>query len=91
MGKEKEWEGVTGGNTLGQKGLLLLFRLFNVPVIYGIMALVVPFYMLFSRKGYLAIYSYFRDSVGYSPLQSFYRTYRNHFVFGQCMLDRFAV
>jgi predicted LPLAT superfamily acyltransferase len=89
--KTKKWNGVTGGGTLGQKALLFLFHWHNVTVGYVILAVVVPFYMLFARKGYRAIYRYFRAQWGYSPLRALGKTYRNHFVFGQCMLDRFAV
>jgi len=88
--KTKEWTGVTGGNTLGQKALLLFFHFANVTVGYAVLACVVPFYMLFG-KGYLPIYRYFRTHFGFSPVKSFYKTYINHLVFGQCMLDRFAV
>ena len=91
MSKTKDWKGVTGGSTLGQKSLLILFHVVNVTVGYVFLALVVPFYMLFGRKGYLAIYKYFRTRFFYSPLKAFLKTYQNHFIFGQCMLDRFAV
>jgi len=87
----KDWHGVTGGKTLGQKALKFLFYFTNVTVGYVILALVVPFYMLFGRKGYLSIYKYFRNHFSYSPGKAFQKTYQNHFVFGQCMLDRFAV
>jgi len=89
--KTKDWTGRTGGNTLGQKALLFLFHFHNVTVGYVFLALVVPFYMLFARKGYLAIYRYFRRRHNYGGFKSFCKTYLNHFVFGQCMLDRFAV
>jgi predicted LPLAT superfamily acyltransferase len=55
------------------------------------MAAVVPFYMLFARKGYLAIYHYFRQQHGYPAWKAFRNTCRNHFLFGQVILDRFAV
>jgi predicted LPLAT superfamily acyltransferase len=89
--KEKEWEGVTGGHTLGQKALKMTLSLLDVRVGYVLLAFVIPFYMLFARKGYLAIYRYFRDRHGCSPLKSFLKTYRNHYLFGQMLLDRFAV
>ena len=89
--KTKDWTGRTGGSTLGQKALLFFFHFHNVTVGYVVLALVVPFYMLFARKGYLSIYRYFRRRHGYRRLKAFYKTYQNHFVFGQCMLDRFAV
>ena len=91
MSNKREWKGVTGGNTLGQKAMKMLFCVVNVRVGYFILAFVVPFYMLFARKGYLAIYRYFREQHGYSVIKSFLKTYRNHFLFGQMMLDRFAV
>ena len=87
----KHWKGITGGSSLGQKALLILFCFVNVTVGYVFLTFVVPFYMLFGRKGYLSIYKYFRQHHSYSPLKAFFKTYHNHFVFGQCMLDRFAV
>jgi len=89
--KTKEWKGTTGGSTLGQKSLLLLFHFVNVTVGYFFLALIVPFYMLFARKRYLSIYKYFRRHFCYPPLKAFFKTYSNHYIFGQCMLDRFAI
>ena len=89
--KAPQWKGVTGGHTLGQKALKILFSVAHVRVGYFLLIFVIPFYMLFSRKGYLAIYGYFRRQHGFSPLKSFWKTYRNHFIFGQLLLDRFAV
>ena len=91
VSKTKDWTGRTGGSTLGQKALLFLFHFHNVTVGYAILSLVVPFYMLFARKGYMAIYRYFRHQHRYGRLKAFCKTYQNHFVFGQCMLDRFAI
>ena len=59
--KTHDWEGVTGGHTLGQKALKILFTVVNVGVGYFLLVFVIPFYMLFARKGYLAIYSYFHE------------------------------
>ncbi len=89
--KSEEWDGVTGGTTLGQKAMKVVLSIFDVRIGYAIMGLVVPFYMLFHHKGYVAIYRYFRRRHGYSPTKSFLKTYRNHFLFGQAMIDRFAV
>jgi len=87
----QQWTGVTGGGMLGQKLLIILFKFVPVRAFYWVLWLVVPFYMLFSRKSYKAIYRYFRKQWGKSPLEAFYKTYRNHIVFGQCMFDRLAV
>jgi len=54
------------------------------------MALVVPFYMLFNHKGYLAMYHFFRQRLGKGWLGAVGHVYLNHFRFGQVVLDRFA-
>jgi predicted LPLAT superfamily acyltransferase len=86
-----KWKGNTGGGTLGQRGLIFFFRWWNLRLGYAVMAMVVPFYMLFARKGYLSIYHYFRRQFGLSKWKSFWKTCRNHYLFGQMILDRFAV
>lgn len=74
-----------------QRSLVALFRVLPLGLLYGVMALVVPFYMIFSRKGYQAMYRFFRDRFGYGPMKSFWNVYLNHFRFGQVILDRFGV
>jgi len=87
----RAWKGNTGGGNIGQRGLIMLFNIFGFKPLYAVLVFVVPFYMLFARKGYLAIYHYFRQQFGLSAWQSFWKTYQNHFLFGQVILDRFAV
>ena len=85
-----EWSGRTDGTPFMQKALIVLFKVVPLEVIYGVMALVVPFYMLFNHKGYLAMYHFFRQRIGKKPLSAFWHVYRNHYAFGQVVLDRFA-
>jgi predicted LPLAT superfamily acyltransferase len=87
----QQWTGVTRGGNFGQKFLINMFKFINVKAVYWVLWLVIPFYMLFGRKSYKAIYHYFRHQWGKPPLKAFYSTYRNHIIFGQCMFDRFAV
>jgi len=91
MNGSREWKGDTGGGALGQQALILFFRRFGLKAGYTVMALVVPFYMIFAHRRYLAIYHYFRRQFGLSKWKSFLKTYKNHFLFGQIILDRFAV
>jgi predicted LPLAT superfamily acyltransferase len=72
-----------------QRTLIRLFRLLPLGVLYGCMALVVPFYMLFG-KGFKASWRFYRKRMGYGPLKSFFHVYANEFAFGQVVLDRFA-
>ena len=85
-----EWSGRTDGTPFMQKALIVLFKVVPLEVIYGVMALVVPFYMLFNHKGYTSMYHVFRRRLGKKPLSAFWHVYLNHFAFGQVVLDRFA-
>ena len=83
------WQGSTDGTPWMQRTLIRLFRVLPLGVLYGCMALVIPFYMLFS-KGFRASYSFFRKRLKYNALKSFVHVYLNEFSFGQVVLDRFA-
>lgn len=89
--QHSEWSGKTDGQPWMQRSLIAMFRVLPLWLVYGVMALVVPFYMIFSRKGYQSMYRFFRERLGYGPLKSFLNVYLNHFQFGQVILDRFGV
>jgi predicted LPLAT superfamily acyltransferase len=89
-GKPKEWKGKTDGLPWMIKSLVVLMKVIDRRVIYCFMAVVVPFYMLFNHKGYLAIYRFFRQRFGYGRIKSFLKVYANHFRFGQVIIDRYA-
>lgn len=85
------WKGTTGGMPWMQRSLVGILSHIDQRIIYGIVALVVPFYMLFAHQGYLAQYRFFRQRFGESVLRSFWHVYLNHFHFGQIIIDRFSV
>ena len=72
------------------RSLVTIMKVVDRHVIYCFMALVVPFYMLFNHKGYIAIYRLFRERFGYGPIKSFLYVYANHYRFGQVIVDRYA-
>ena len=74
-----------------QKSLVVLFRLLPIPVMYALMGVVIPFYMIVNHREYLAAYRFFRIRMGRRPLRAFLDVYANEFMFGQVVLDRFAV
>lgn len=88
--RNREWSGKTGGTSWMQSSLICMMRIVDLRFFYGIMAAVVPFYMLFSHKGYLAAYRFLRQRMGYGRFKSFIGVYKNHYSFGQVVLDRFA-
>ncbi|MDR2389641.1 MAG: lipid A biosynthesis (KDO)2-(lauroyl)-lipid IVA acyltransferase [Tannerellaceae bacterium] len=91
MQESPQWKGKTGGGVLGQQGLIFFFKFLNLRMGYFVMTLVVPFYMLFSYTNSKIIYQFFRKRMGATPWRSFAGTCRNHYVFGQIILDRFVL
>ena len=89
--QHNDWSGKTDGQPWMQRSLIAMFRVLPLWLLYGLMALVVPFYMIFNKKGYRAMYSFFRERMGYGGWKSFWSVYANHFRFGQVVLDRFGV
>lgn len=84
-----QWQGRTDGTPWMQRNLIESFRYFPLWCFYALVAIVVPFYLIFA-KGYKASYRYFRLHHGFSPIKSFFYCYYQYFRFGQIMVDRFA-
>ena len=72
-----------------QRMLIRLFKLCPLVVVYAVMGLVIPFYMLLA-PGFRASYSFYRKRMGYGPFRSFLGVYWNEFNLGMVVLDRFA-
>ena len=89
--EQRQWSGGTPGSLWMHRMLIWLLKVLNLRFVYLGMALfVVPFYMLFAHKGYIAQYHYFRRRLGYGLWQAFCGVYMNHYRFGQVIIDRFA-
>lgn len=85
-----EWRGRTDGLPWMIRSLVVVMKVLDRRAIYLVMALIVPFYMIFNHKGYKSIYRFFRDRFSFGPLKSFLKVYANHFRFGQVIIDRYA-
>jgi predicted LPLAT superfamily acyltransferase len=84
-------EGTTYGNARMFKLLISLLRHVPIRVFYVFMAIcVIPVTMVLSPGARLT-YRYFRRRRGYGRLRSLCDTYRNHCIFGQTVIDKFAM
>jgi predicted LPLAT superfamily acyltransferase len=90
MSYTRDWQGKTQGN-VGIKLLIWFFKIFPLTAGYFLLWFIIPFYLLFARKGYKSIYYYFRRRIQLPPFKAFLKTFRNHYLFGQIMLDRIAL
>ena len=91
MAEEKKWVGTTYGNSWMHRWLVRLLRFFNIKVIYAFMAIFVIPVCLVVNPGRKVIYNYFRRIWGLGPVTSFLKTYKNFYLFGQVVVDRFAM
>lgn len=88
---ERQWEGTTYGNGWMHRTLIHMLRHLDVRILYVFAAVfVVPPCLVF-RDGYKPIYHYFRQRFGYSPIRAFFKTYTNHRIFSETVIDKFAM
>ncbi|MBR4521533.1 MAG: lipid A biosynthesis acyltransferase [Prevotella sp.] len=71
--------------------LIRLLRFFNIKVIYAFVAIFVIPVCLLVNPGRKVIYKYFREIWGLRPVTAFLKTYKNFCLFGQVVVDKFAM
>lgn len=87
---ERKWQGTTDGTAWMHRALIRMMKFIPLWVFYLLMSFAVPFYMIFNHKGYISSYHYFRRRHKFWPLRAFWHVYKNHWMFGAVILDRFA-
>ena len=88
---ERQWKGSTYGNGWMHRNLIRILRFVDVRVLYFISEIfVVPFCIVFNRSGRTSFCFYHRH-LHNSILRSCWLTYRNHCLFSQVVIDKFAM
>ena len=88
---EKSWSGKTQGGTFGQKAIYYYFRYGSLRAIYGLLIFIIPFYMIFSRKGYRSSVWYAKNILHRKSWKIPFFVFHNFYAFGKVFLDRFAI
>lgn len=90
MANEK-WAGTTYGNEWMHKWLIRLLRHTDTRVFYLFVSVfIIPVCLLLNPSRGIA-YRYFRRRIGYGRVKSAWKTYVNHCLFGQVVIDKFAM
>ena len=85
------WPGTTYGNEWMHKWLIRLLRYIDTRVLYLFVAVfIIPVCLMLNPSRGFA-YRYFRKRMGYGRLKSAWKTYANYCLFGQVVVDRFAM
>ena len=88
---KEQWAGTTYGNAWMHKWLIRLLRYIDIRLLYGFVAVfVIPVCLVLNPSGGIA-YRYFRRRIGYGRWKSLWKTYVNHCLFGQVVIDKFAM
>lgn len=86
-----KWAGTTYGNAWMHKWLIRLLRYIDTRVLYLFVAVfVIPVCLLLNPSRGIA-YRFFRRRMGYGRMKSAWKTYVNHCLFGQVVIDKFAM
>lgn len=88
---EKEWAGTTYGNGWMHKWLIRMLRFIDVRILYGFVSIFVIPVCLAVNPSRRLIYRYLRKRHKFGVIKSAWLTYVNHCLFGQVVVDRFAM
>ena len=91
MSTEKQWVGTTYGNGWMHLWLVRVLRLMDVRLLYVFSAVFVVPACLILNDSRRIIYRYFRERHHYGCWKAVWQTYVNHCLFGQVVIDRFAM
>lgn len=89
--ENSKWAGTTFGTSWMHRVLIKMLRWIDVRVIYAFVAVFVVPVTLVVSPGAKVIYHYFRRTWHQSALNAVWSTYRNHYIFSQVIIDRFAI
>lgn len=88
---EKKWAGTTYGNGWMHKWLIRILRFIDNRILYVFVAIFVIPVCLILNPSCGIIYRYFRQQHNYGKLKAAWKTYVNHCLFGQVVIDKFAM
>jgi len=88
---EQKWAGTTYGNGWMHEWLIRILRIIDIRLLYGFVAVFVIPVCLIKNPSCGIAYRYFRQRIGYGPLKAAWKTYVNHCLFGQVVVDKFAM
>jgi predicted LPLAT superfamily acyltransferase len=85
------WQGKSKGTPLGYRIFVYILKTGGVFPAYILLRFVALYYFLFSYKSSKQIFYYFRYRLGFGALTSFFKLYKNYYLFGQSLIDKVVV
>jgi predicted LPLAT superfamily acyltransferase len=88
--QQQKWQGKSSGGVLGYKIFVFLLKNVGLGFSYFFLRFISFFYFLFSKTK-KTTFRYFKEIHGYSTPKAFLSVYKCYYVFGQTLLDKFAI
>ena len=89
--KQKSSKGRTYGNAWMHKALISILKHVNIKVLYVFMGVFIIPVVLVISPGAKLTFKYFHDKKRLGKCRSLWNTYRNHVLFGETVIDKFAM
>ena len=86
-----QWEGKSKGLVLGYRIFIFFIKYIGINAAYVLLSFVSFYFFVFAPKGSKTSFCFFHKRLGYSKFQSFFKAYKNIFVFGQTLIDKTAI
>ena len=87
---EKKWGGTTFGSGLMHRWLIVLLKYVDTRIIY-VLAYIFAVTPTLFNSGFRHAYRFFRHHLGHFALRSLWLAYKNHCLFAQAVVDKFAM
>ena len=84
-----EWDGQSKGSLLGYKILIFILKHIHIRVAYFIVWFIALYYYFTTSKKYIR--HFYLQTQSYSLIKAEFSIFRNYFVFGKTILDKFAI
>ena len=85
------WQGKSKATPLGYRIFVSVLKTFGILPAYVLLRFVAFYYFLFSGKSSRAMFFFFHSKIGYRPITSLLKVYKNYYLFGQSLIDRVVV
>lgn len=82
------WNGKSKASLTGYIAFVYILRYAGIKITYFFLKIASLYYAIFHRTTFKFIFNYFRFKFNYSPIKSFLKTWENHYVFGQTLVDK---
>ena len=88
---EREWQGNTYGNGWMHRCLVNTLKVLDVRILYVFSYIFVVPICVLVNKSRKTTYFFMRHRIGFSPIKAAWKTFVNHCMFSQVVIDRFAM